>query len=75
MVIVIIIIVMIIMVIVIIIIIMIIMVIIVIIIIIVMELIMARFVILENDNRLYNNKNFIFLTLIFFESPKEPDLE
>ena len=40
-----------------------------------MELIMARFVILKNDNRLYNNKFFIFLTLIFFESPKEPDLE
>ena len=48
---------------------------IVILIIIVMELIMARFVILRNDNGLYNNKNFIFLTLIFFESPKEPDLE
>ena len=48
---------------------------IVILIIIVMELIMARFVILKNDNSLYNNKNFIFLTLIFFESPKEPDLE
>ena len=42
---------------------------------IVMEVIMARFVILKSDNRFYNNKIFIFLTLIFFESPKEPDLE
>ena len=66
---------MIIMVIVIIIIIMIIMVIIVIIIIIVMKLIMAGSEIFKSDNRLYNNKIFIFLTLIFFESPKEPDLE